>query len=63
MADGGDEVYHQVIPFWDGEDDAFDVHSVEDVNYLPNLKKMNNLFLNKEEIKALRKRKIKVSDY
>ncbi|WP_367129168.1 hypothetical protein [Saccharothrix sp. HUAS TT1] len=36
--DGGLEVYHQCAPFWDGEDDLFDVTSLDDLALLPNLR-------------------------
>ncbi len=38
--DGGDAIYMQIIPFWSGEDDAFNMKSAEDVNLLPNLKEV-----------------------
>ncbi|MEL1245304.1 leucine-rich repeat domain-containing protein [Flavobacterium sp. DGU11] len=60
-ADGGDEIYHELIPHWDGEDDAFDVVSAEDVKYFPNLKKITLMGNNKEVVKFLRGQKIKVS--
>jgi hypothetical protein len=37
--DGGDDVYMNIIPFWDGEDDVFNIKSAEDANHFPNLKK------------------------
>jgi hypothetical protein len=43
-SDGGDEIYLEIIPFWDGEDDVFDVKSAEDVDLLPNLKSAVLLF-------------------
>ncbi len=61
--DGGDEIYRQIIPFWDGEDDQFEVRSVEDVTYIPNLKATNNMNFPKELIKELRAMKIKVANY
>ena len=36
--DGGAQVYRQIIPHWDGEDDAFDITSVDDAALLPKLK-------------------------
>ena len=36
--DGGDEIYMQLCPFWDGEDDRFNLQSAADVALLPNLK-------------------------
>jgi len=38
--DGGNEIYFQLIPFWDGEDDAFNIKSTDDLKLLPNLKKI-----------------------
>lgn len=40
MADAGNEVYHECAPLWDGEDDLFDVHSLDDLALLPNLKRV-----------------------
>lgn len=42
--DGGNEIHHQLIPFWDGEDDAFNITSTDDLKLLPNLKKIILLF-------------------
>jgi hypothetical protein len=38
--EGGDEIYLQIFPFWDGEDDTFDVQSAEDAALLPDLAKV-----------------------
>ncbi|XOB63515.1 DUF6892 domain-containing protein [Campylobacterota bacterium DY0563] len=38
--DGGDDIYLTLCPFWDGEDDTFNILSAEDVKVLPNLKKV-----------------------
>ncbi len=42
IMDGGDDVYHQIIPLWDGEDDYFDIKKItsEDLSQFKNLKKM-----------------------
>ncbi len=61
--DGGDEIYRQIIPFWDGEDEQFDVKSIEDIQYLPNLKATNKMNFSKELVNELRTRKIKVANY
>ncbi|MFE5856179.1 DUF6892 domain-containing protein [Streptomyces sp. NPDC056500] len=37
LADGGNEVYNECAPMWDGEDDLFDVRSLDDLALLPNL--------------------------
>ena len=36
--DGGQEIYHILKPDWDGEDELFDVESVEGFQHLKNLK-------------------------
>lgn len=36
--DGGDEIYMQLYPFWDGEDDVFNIRSAEDAALLPDLR-------------------------
>lgn len=46
--DGGNEIYLQIIPFWDGEDDIFNIKSADDVSLLPNLKKIT-LFYDEDE--------------
>jgi hypothetical protein len=38
LIDGGNQVYYECSPVWDGEDDLFDVHSLDDLALLPNLK-------------------------
>jgi hypothetical protein len=38
--EGGNEVYSQVAPFWDGEDGRFVVRSFADVVHLPNLRRV-----------------------
>jgi hypothetical protein len=35
--DGGNEIYMQLYPFWDGEDDVFNIQSAADADLLPNL--------------------------
>lgn len=36
--DGGHQVFMECAPVWDGEDDLFDLHSLDDLALLPNLK-------------------------
>ena len=36
----GNEIYMNVAPQWDGEDDIFNIQSYEDISHFPNLKKM-----------------------
>lgn len=38
--DAGQEVYRHCAPAWGGEDDLFDVHSLDDLALLPNLKRV-----------------------
>ena len=38
--DGGNEIYMNTAPQWDGEDDVFNIRSFEDLKHFPNLKKM-----------------------
>lgn len=47
--DGGNEIYPQIIPFWDGEDDEFNITSTEDAALFPNLKKMT-IFYDKSDL-------------
>lgn len=56
--DGSSEVYHQVFPYWDGECDTFDVHSIEDVALVPNLKRMScmpSAFIDRFEVELREK--------
>ena len=41
--DGGNEIYRQIFPYWDGECDTFDVTSAEDVALVPNLRRMESM--------------------
>jgi len=47
--DGGNEIYMNIIPYWDGEDNGFDIQSYEDIKHFPNLKKMT-LFCTDEKV-------------
>lgn len=40
VMDGGNEIYSQIIPFWDGEDDYFDIYDIteKEIQQFPNLK-------------------------
>lgn len=35
--DGGNDIYFHLVPNWDGEDDYFNIDSIEDAVKLPNL--------------------------
>ncbi|MEP7120575.1 MAG: hypothetical protein ABJE95_06690 [Byssovorax sp.] len=39
--DGGDEIYAGLVPVWDGEDDRFDIDSLDDLRLLPNLERVS----------------------
>lgn len=43
--DGGNEIYTQIIPFWDGEDDYFDIKNIteDEIKQFSNLKKITLL--------------------
>ena len=60
-ADGGDTIYSQLIPLWDGEDGSFVVESVGDVSLLPNLASVDDLFYSEDAIKELLKKNIEVT--
>ncbi|MFD4675349.1 DUF6892 domain-containing protein [Lentzea sp. NPDC058450] len=58
--DGGNEIYLEIAPGWDGEDGLFDVHEFADVRHFPNLKSMTLLYTGDEEaLETLRARGIK----
>ncbi|PJE96571.1 hypothetical protein CUT44_18565 [Streptomyces carminius] len=40
VLDGGHQVYLECAPIWDGEDDLFDVRSLDDLPLLPNLRRI-----------------------
>ncbi|WP_329209301.1 hypothetical protein OG257_20035 [Streptomyces sp. NBC_00683] len=40
LVDGGHQVYYECSPVWDGEDDLFDVRSLDDLALLPNLERI-----------------------
>ncbi|NGZ74621.1 DUF6892 domain-containing protein [Saccharibacillus alkalitolerans] len=46
---GGQQVQLQIIPFWNGEDGYFDVHSLEDLKHLPNLRVLQAIRLLKAD--------------
>lgn len=51
--DGGNDIYLQVLRFWDGEDDTFNIKNFEDVRHFPNLKRMTLFYAdNMAEIQA-----------
>lgn len=57
--DGGNEIYLEIAPNWDGEDGLFDVAEFADVRHFPNLKSMTLFYTGDEEaLAALRARGI-----
>lgn len=53
-ADGGDEIYAQISPGWDGEEDWYEVKKSIDVSQFPNLKKIDDEFFTKKAQKELK---------
>lgn len=51
--DGGNTIYSQIYPFWDGEDDVFDIKRIpsSDFEALPNLKKFVTTTLLNENVR------------
>lgn len=63
--DGGLEIYSQICPYWDGEDDVFDPVSAADAALLPNLKRISGMtaaFV-AQHGEALRRSGIEVDSY
>ncbi|WNV85233.1 DUF6892 domain-containing protein [Umezawaea sp. Da 62-37] len=57
--DGGNEIYLEIAPNWDGEDGLFDVDEFADLRHFPNLKSMTLFYTgNEEALEALRARGI-----
>jgi len=57
--DGGNEIYLEIAPGWDGEDDLFDVDEFADLRHFPRLKSMALLYTgNEEALEMLRARGI-----
>ncbi|MEV7554655.1 hypothetical protein AB0N89_33985 [Amycolatopsis sp. NPDC089917] len=57
--DGGNEIYLEIAPNWDGEDSLFDVDEFADLAHFPHLKSMTLLYTgNEEALKMLRARGI-----
>lgn len=57
--DGGNEIYLEIAPNWDGEDGLFDVDEFADLRHFPNLKSMTLFYTgNEEALEMLRARGI-----
>ena len=53
--DGGNDVYMNIIPQWDGEDDSFDLNEItlEELQQFPNLKKATLMSSNFDKVKEV----------
>ena len=53
--DGGNEIYMNLIPQWDGEDDSFDLNevSLKELQQFPNLKQATIMSSNFEQVKDI----------
>ena len=53
--DGGNEIYLNLIPQWDGEDDSFDLNevSLKELQQFPNLKQATIISSDFEHVKAV----------
>ncbi|WP_270304246.1 DUF6892 domain-containing protein [Baileyella intestinalis] len=53
--DGGNDVYMNIIPQWDGEDESFDLNEItlEELKQFPNLKEATLLSSNFDEVKEI----------
>lgn len=56
--DGGNDVYGQIAPLWDGEGDCFDIADFRDVAMLPNLRSIMLTGVDDETLEALREKGI-----
>lgn len=48
--DGGDDIYLQIYPYWDGEDDVFNITQTDDLQFVPNLKSITLFYDDAEEM-------------
>ncbi|GAA3685865.1 hypothetical protein C8D88_104106 [Lentzea atacamensis] len=59
VMDGGNEIYREIAPRWDGEDALFDVDEFADLQHFPNLKSMTLFYTGDEgALEAVRARGI-----
>lgn len=58
--DGGNEIYMNVTPQWDGEDDVFNIQSFDDIKHFPNLKKMTLFETDSKVIEELKSKGIEI---
>lgn len=60
-ADGGDSIYSQLMPYWGGEEDIFNIFSTEEFHLLPQLDKFTPLGIENDVKEFLEKQSIDVS--
>ena len=53
--DGGNEVYMNIIPQWDGEDECFDLNNItsSEISQFPNLKEATIMSSNFDKVKGI----------
>ncbi|MCP2304595.1 DUF6892 domain-containing protein [Actinokineospora globicatena] len=57
--DGGNKIYLEIAPGWDGEDELFEINEFADLRHFPNLKSMTLFYTGDEEpLEMLRARGI-----
>jgi Leucine-rich repeat (LRR) protein len=59
-ADGGDSIYFQLMPYWSGEEDVFDIVSAKEFHLLPKLDKFTALDIASEVKEFLEEKSIDV---
>ena len=62
--DGGNEVYMNIIPQWDGEDECFDLNNLtsSEIRQFPNLKKATIMSSNFDKVKEIIVEQLGVAD-
>ncbi|RBP66194.1 hypothetical protein DFO66_103137 [Brevibacterium sanguinis] len=58
VQDGGNDIYLQIAPLWDGEDDVFDVKDFADVDLLPELRSLTLTGVDEVTLESLREKGI-----
>ncbi|XBB67721.1 hypothetical protein ABFU82_27050 [Nocardioides sp. WV_118_6] len=64
VVDAGNEIYQEIAPHWDGEDDAFDIGSWDDLDLLPHLESIDFISLTPDAatLRSLRERGLEIDD-
>ena len=60
--DGGNEIYMQISPQWDGEDEIYNVQSFDDVENFPRLKRITAFNINDEVREFLKNKGIEIGN-